>query len=62
MDNEKVLDESRVKGWNNELTKNTSNFESNSTFDQWLKFILDPFIEEFKDGIYPKLSDKTNIT
>ncbi|XP_045214694.1 thioredoxin domain-containing protein 15-like [Mercenaria mercenaria] len=48
--------------FNNELVKNTSTSESNSTIYQWLKFILDPFIEEFKDGIYPKLSDKTNNT
>lgn len=36
--------------------------ESNSTFYRWLKFLLDPIIEEFKDGIYPKVSDKTNNT
>lgn len=36
--------------------------ESNSTFYRWVKFLLDPIIEEFKDGIYPKVSDKTNNT
>ena len=61
-ENEEVLPESKTEGENIELLKNASNSESNSTFYHWLKFILDPFIEEFKDGIYPKLSDKTNIS
>lgn len=33
---------------------------SNSTILHWLKYIIDPFLEEFKDGIYP--NSQSNVT
>ena len=32
--------------------------ETNSTWYSWIKYLLDPFLEEFKDGIY----SRTNIS
>lgn len=42
--------------------QNDSMDGNNSSVYQWIKFILDPIIEEFKDGIYPKLTEKVNTS
>lgn len=45
------------------LNTTSSNFtkEANSTLLQWVKFILEPLLEEFKDGIYPNSSDRQTV-
>ena len=36
--------------------------DSNLTFFHWLKFLIDPIIEEFKDGIYVNTTETNNVT
>lgn len=45
-----------------EIKPSKSSVTSNSTFFQWLRFVIEPIIEEFRDGIYPKLTEKNNHT
>lgn len=60
MNDKVIIDDAQVI--DSDAHSNKTSVESNSTFYQWMKFILEPFIEEFKDGIYPKLLDKSNST
>ncbi|KAL4240942.1 thioredoxin domain containing 15 [Mactra antiquata] len=58
---ESVEDSIQAESTEETLTNATADGNNSSVY-QWIKFLLDPIIEEFKDGIYPKVTEKPNST